>query len=40
MWQLFYIVISRFLHERDVSEERRENVFEKNISKYLNIFSS
>jgi len=40
MWPVFYILIDMFHFNRDVSEERREKIFEKNISKYLNILSS
>ena len=36
----FYVLIVRFHFKRDVSEARGENVFEKNISKYLKIFST
>ena len=32
----FYVLIVRFHFKRDVSKARREKIFEKNISKYMN----
>ena len=40
MWPLVHVVIARFRYKTEVSEVRREKIFEKNISKYLNIFVS
>jgi len=39
LWPLSYVFFARFLFKINVSEARKEKIFEKNNSKYLNILS-